>query len=333
MKTHLYTTKAIFCLLLLVLISTRINAVTKTSTGTTWGLAANWSPSGIPAAGDYVIINSNMSTDLSSTAAIHGLRVNSGFTFTIGVGKDLNMEGVPAYIIIEAGGVLKFSHKTNGVISWAGGTTLDGQVTGGRQIGTLSTGGAFYSRGSADFAAWDGVLPVTLISFTGSNANGHTILNWESAKESEHGYYNVQRSNDAVNFENIAKVAPQTNAGIRSYQYADEMTANGNVYYRLEMVANDGSVEYSNIVKMTQNASFNVNDISLYPNPAKAVLNIKGINGNVSYSLVDMLGQTCQTGTLGNGQQSINTTNIIPGTYIIRISDAVNTKALSFIKE
>ncbi|MFN5317919.1 MAG: hypothetical protein ACK5CY_03665, partial [Bacteroidia bacterium] len=60
--------------------------VTKTSTGTAWATAANWSPAGVPAAGDNIIINSGM-TAPATAITIGNLTVNGGFTFTMAAGN------------------------------------------------------------------------------------------------------------------------------------------------------------------------------------------------------------------------------------------------------
>lgn len=60
--------------------------VTKTSTGTAWATAANWSPNGVPAAGDNIIINSGMAAP-ATAITIGNLTVNGGFTFAMAAGN------------------------------------------------------------------------------------------------------------------------------------------------------------------------------------------------------------------------------------------------------
>ncbi|MFN5371374.1 MAG: beta strand repeat-containing protein, partial [Bacteroidia bacterium] len=93
MKTTLNLLRAIqlprksFLLIATLIISTLSFAQTiKTSTGTAWATAANWSPAGVPAAGDHIVINSNM-TAPATAITLGNLTVNNGFTFTMAAGN------------------------------------------------------------------------------------------------------------------------------------------------------------------------------------------------------------------------------------------------------
>lgn len=117
MKTFLHPSKIVATLLLLLTLffsSAIFGQATKTwvpTTGGAWNTAGNWSPSGAPAAGDHVIINSDQSGDITAHPAISlgsltvsgncTLESNAGFgqtrlitvtgTFSIAAGKTLNL--------------------------------------------------------------------------------------------------------------------------------------------------------------------------------------------------------------------------------------------------
>jgi hypothetical protein len=69
-------------------------------------------------------------------------------------------------------------------------------------------------------------------------------------------------------------------------------------------------------------------EFTLYPNPTKDILNISADFEGTKYSIIDTLGRTITTGTLQNN--SINVAALPKGLYILKSSNALNTK---FIKE
>ncbi|NBP01603.1 MAG: hypothetical protein EBU90_16010 [Proteobacteria bacterium] len=96
-----------------------------TTAGATWGTAANWSPSGVPAAGDDVIFNSASGgcTVSANTNALLSLNC-TGYTNTLTINTGIN--------IIVAGNVILSSGMTT-TTSGTGGITMN--------TGTLTTAG------------------------------------------------------------------------------------------------------------------------------------------------------------------------------------------------
>ncbi|MEH6535305.1 MAG: T9SS type A sorting domain-containing protein [Psychroserpens sp.] len=73
--------------------------------------------------------------------------------------------------------------------------------------------------------------------------------------------------------------------------------------------------------------------ITLYPNPAKSVLNIKvsGSHSNVSYKIVNLLGQNVMNGDLNRG--SIDVSKLTAGMYIIEFTGDAKKGTKRFIKK
>lgn len=94
-------------------------------------------------------------------------------------------------------------------------------------------------------------LPVDLISFTGKRLDaGNVALNWSTASEKNAFEYEVERSFSwGGTFETMGKVKAKGNSRIKTtYTFADKNDYAHNSYYRLKMVDNDGTFEYSNII-------------------------------------------------------------------------------------
>jgi hypothetical protein len=148
---------------------------------------------------------------------------------------------------------------------------------------------SFDNKGSGN------LLPVELSSLTYS-ANGQNVnLAWVTQTEKNSNKFEIQRK--LVDSEwttlGIVKAAVLSNSP-KHYSYIDIKVQSGKYLYRLKMIDNDGSFEYSTVVdvdiavpkefKLTQN----------YPNPfnpeTKISYNIP-LDGIVSLTVFDILGK------------------------------------------
>ena len=135
----------------------------------------------------------------------------------------------------------------------------------------------------------DGVLPVSLLNFTAKNKEQSILLTWQTATEINTNFFNIERSFDGIHFNSIGKVKAVGNSNIiRNYKYNDnDLSENGEIYYRLQAIDIDGTGSYSKIEKI----KFTTSQIafSVYPNPAKGVVyvNTKGI---IAVTIVDNAG-------------------------------------------
>ena len=116
------------------------------------------------------------------------------------------------------------------------------------------------------FAAKEGALPVSLLSFTAEATPANLVkLAWSTAAELNAGHFGIERSTDARIFGEIAKVAAKGDSyEIRSYIHTDETPLRGRSYYRLRQVDMDGSYTYSKVVSVRTTGTD-----APYPNPAK----------------------------------------------------------------
>jgi trimeric autotransporter adhesin len=96
------------------------------------------------------------------------------------------------------------------------------------------------------------VLPAELLSFSAQLKNVHTELRWTAKQEQTLQQYEVERSTDGRNFNKIGTVAARGGAGEESYLFTDIDEVSGKVYYRIRLVAQQGSgYKFSNILFVT----------------------------------------------------------------------------------
>lgn len=75
----------------------------------------------------------------------------------------------------------------------------------------------------------------------------------------------------------------------------------------------------------------NQEDILIYPNPVKTVLNVKNISAKANYKIYNATGQIVSTGIILNNKIDVHT--LINGVYVIDIDDVKGTAQKKFIKE
>lgn len=122
-------------------------------------------------------------------------------------------------------------------------------------------------------------VPVTLTSFDAVKNNNDVMLNWVTASEINNDYFEVQRSNDGVNFEKIGQVDGNgSTTSVSSYAFNDknvlaDFSSVSAFFYRLKQVDFDGTTEYSKTVRVSNNI-LTANNIEVYPNPNNGAFNI-----------------------------------------------------------
>lgn len=190
---------------------------------------------------------------------------------------------------------------------------------------TRSTYGKILSLGSIDHNT---ILPIELMSFTAACNGRYVNLEWTTATERNNDYFIVERSDDAINFTEIARVAGAGNSIEQlDYNYTDYSAAGGDNYYRLVQVDYDGTRTASEIVVANCSEAEGEPDVQVFPNPFHNDLTIhmENFGGTiVSIEVYDMLGRIVMQKTIGVDGSSEETMlqldNLSNGTYNVRIS-------------
>lgn len=166
-----------------------------------------------------------------------------------------------------------------------------------------------------------GPLPVKLESFTAEHAGISHLVKWTTAEEINTLHFEVQRSPNARDFMSLGTVRPSgNNANGAAYSFRVDKPLQGNNFYRLKIVDNDGSFVYSNIVLLKNEGSL---EISVYPNPTADALHIKlphsGASATVKALLYDAQGRLLMQPVLKTGLiNEVNVAMLPAGLYSIR---------------
>ena len=177
-----------------------------------------------------------------------------------------------------------------------------------------------------------GVVPVTITDFVAVLQNENVLLKWYATYETDFKHYEIERSNDAVNFKKIGEV---TARNIANYNFTDNVLPKGSiVYYRLKMIDIDGKFRYSKTVAVRLNSNFS--NALVYPNPTMGMLNIKltdAITVNTSMVVTDVTGRMIVKKKLIKGQLSIDLAvqSFPAGRYFIKINNQQSVINQSFV--
>lgn len=174
------------------------------------------------------------------------------------------------------------------------------------------------------------VVPVKIVSIAAErNNNGSNTVKWRVENETGVAHYELQRSHNGSNFtalqSNIA--ATNNNGGSEMYNRIDANPLVADNYYRIKATLQNGRIEYSAIVKLSQVKA--PSSITVFPNPVKEnrfniefvnqpegryVLDLLAANGQVVYSFAVMV-------TGNNFIKTITPARVIAGgTYTIRLT-------------
>jgi len=173
-------------------------------------------------------------------------------------------------------------------------------------------------------------LPVNLVNFFANNINNsYTQLKWSTTDEINNDHFDIERSAANSDFQYIGTVKGIGNSSlIQDYSFIDQNPLNGTNFYRLKQVDANGIAQYSSVAT----ATFNLNLIDIYPNPAQKQIHIRN-NGNfangdkISIQLSDVTGRIFirQSATASAGEiLTINIpSRVVNGVYVLKV---VNSK-------
>jgi hypothetical protein len=182
----------------------------------------------------------------------------------------------------------------------------------------------FYVKGFSGFFVntASAVLPIELLSFEASAQKGTNLLTWRTASEINNLGFDIERSQDGLNFQTITRVKGKNKPS--TYQYVDDAVYN-TTYYRLKQIDNDGKTSYSQIVNVEQKGI--KKGLKVYPTLVSSnILNVDTEGVSSDYNIYNLMGQIVKTGKTG---QSIEVSDLVKGTYIIK----VGAESAKFVKQ
>ncbi|MCP4090323.1 MAG: T9SS type A sorting domain-containing protein [Gammaproteobacteria bacterium] len=206
---------------------------------------------------------------------------------------------------------------------------------------TASDFGGFFRNGEVEdykfFVSARGLLPVELVFFKATAEGDDAALQWQTASEVNNDYFSVQRSYDALHWEEITIVDGMGNSTeVVNYRYIDKDLMAGGYYYRLEQFDFDGTSEFSDVefVQIESGNSSN-REMSIYPNPAtiNSELTFKGLGGDEArVSIYGIDGSVVTTIRLdGLDKISLSQYDLQTGIYLVEVSRETGTDQFKLV--
>ncbi|MDO1446765.1 T9SS type A sorting domain-containing protein [Rhodocytophaga aerolata] len=168
-------------------------------------------------------------------------------------------------------------------------------------------------------------LPIVLLSFKAiaETTARQVRLQWITASEENNGYFVVERSKNAQEFEEIDRLNGKgTTALTTTYAIVDEKPLAGISYYRLKQVDIDGKFSYSKSVSVTLETS----GIVISPNPVtgkRFTISWASAVPETDIAIFNQLGQQVYAQKISGGDRSEYTIAIdeelTRGVYLLKI--------------
>lgn len=181
-------------------------------------------------------------------------------------------------------------------------------------------------------------LPVNLLTFTAKPAYNNAKLYWSTAQEVNNRGFAVQHRVDGNDFKDIAFINGNGNStSVNSYTFTHHNPSKGVNYYRLKQIDLDGRSNYSEIVGL--NFSIENQKLRLKENPvgSTAVLSYTDVESKkLDLKVIDATGKVMIQQqwhvNAGNNILNINTEQLSPGIYVLRIADNWSSEIIKMIK-
>ena len=177
-------------------------------------------------------------------------------------------------------------------------------------------------------------LAVTGLNFNARKKDNHTAeLNWATYSETNNKGFVIERSRNGITFDSIGFVFSLSTGGSgANYNFVDQASSGGKVFYRLEQVNLDNTYQFSTI-KFVQlgDATY----VNIYPNPVRDILNINTSFAftNAQLNIYNVKGQLVMKRNItGGGTSTVPVKKLSAGIYSAIISDGINDIKFRFLK-
>src|SRR6187402_2241797 len=198
-----------------------------------------------------------------------------------------------------------------------------------------------YNRTIAVGNYWS-VLPVNLVSFQGNiNKNNKVTLQWRVENNETTDQFEVQRSNNGIEFKTIGIVFASERRDVEDYMFYETISSSDKVMYRLKMIDKRKDVSYSKILVFQTNLTTSNNTIKIIGNPVndKLTFNYTAYTSQiVDVKIYDMSGRTM----MSNKITSLEGNNIISfplasalkaNMYLVEVNNGTEIQTAKFIKQ
>ncbi|MBK7690721.1 MAG: immune inhibitor A [Bacteroidetes bacterium] len=181
-------------------------------------------------------------------------------------------------------------------------------------------------------------LPLSISPINLVDENCNVKVYWSSYSEKDVDYFNIERSEDGMVFQQIGRVEALGNSSTKTdYSFLDQ-SANAKSYqYRIQVVSKDNQTAYSET--KTMKLPCDIKDVLIYPNPAGNETNVmikSNHQENYQLKVIDIYGKTVYENAFNINKETkiirIPTANWATGNYTMIVNNGKESKVLRFVK-
>lgn len=163
-------------------------------------------------------------------------------------------------------------------------------------------------------------LPVRLVDFSARQVPNAVELKWSTEVEYNHDHFVTERSEDAIHFTEVCTVPGSGTSALLHHYFCDDVSpVVGLSYYRLRMVDNRGSSEFSDLVSCQYQPS--ARTLYLYPNPSTGLVSVANTvddDGDLQMEVRNLFGEIVYS-SMNEHQADLG--HLPAGTYFVQLQD------------
>lgn len=199
-----------------------------------------------------------------------------------------------------------------------------------RLMGAEGNGNPFLGCRDSDMFIDFSILPVVWNGFYGRSMDLEIELNWATSQEVNTDFFEVLRSEDGFNFDQIGTVSAKgISSAQQNYKFMDQHPMNGSAYYQIVQYDLDGRSTSTEVIEIDFTLNAQLAWTQVGPNPVTDHAGIGFTSPEASsYQLqvFDLKGQLIQQTQIqalaGNNTHDLDLSGAASGMYIIRLSSA-----------
>jgi len=249
-----------------------------------------------------------------------------------------NATGTGVFSAVQAATVSKLTSGPGGLVFYLGNHEFKNnnpeEINGIR----LYLNAFMTPTNTAASCSYGTVLSVKLVQFQCNLRNTKASLQWTVAQNESVSRFEVERSQDGINFSTAAQVPGSERTGTDNYPYSETAIAE-KIYYRLKITGKDGTIIYSSIIALQNNSAAD-HTIRIISNPATDKLSFSyqsAGNQGITVHVLDMAGRRVMQQTISSFKGSNLASLPLPaglnrGMYILDIVNGADHQAIKFIK-
>jgi hypothetical protein len=151
------------------------------------------------------------------------------------------------------------------------------------------------------------LLPVNLLEFNAIAKNTDVTLNWSVASGSTPKQFEIEKSNDGINFSTIINTSSSSNS--LQYTVVDKGIVSGTWYYRLKITDINGGISYSKIAVVRVGLIQGGRESLFYPSVVTSNSIMFNSNANIHNAIISIIDIN---GRIVNSQNAANISAGVP---------------------